>query len=79
MNLLLSATNDISRHNIFELCEIVKSHNPVIAPRFDRSGYKADIYIHNDDIDAAIALIENALDPEDFIDLHFPSITSKHH
>ena len=78
MNLLLSATIHISRHNIFELCDIVKTHNPVIAPRFDRSGYKADIYINSDDIVGAINLIEEALDPEDFIDLHFPT-TNNHH
>ena len=73
MNLLLQATNDISRHNIFELCDIVKSFNPVIVPRFEGM-YKAVIYIASDEIEKAIKTIEQAIDPEDFIDLHFPDL-----
>jgi hypothetical protein len=73
LNLLLLATIDISRHNIFELCDIVKSFNPVIVPRFEGM-YKAAIYIKSDEVEKAIKTIEQAIDLEDFIDLHFPHL-----
>ena len=71
MNLLLLAPNHLSLSHLWDLCDIVKSYNPVIVPRFT-GGYLAEIRITGE-VEDAIKEIESGIDAEDFIDLHFPT------